>query len=148
MQTARLTATTRQGGRPTPVARLWDFVRGDVQRSAGLLLLEATPREAWAQRIVKAVLTQRGAYSGYPRWYGVDLEGARRERTPGLRQAMLEREVRACVLRDVGTSRTGGYVFVQGEPDLLDVSFWVESVPELGGERLEIERVFRVLGSG
>jgi hypothetical protein len=90
---------------------LFDFETGDYITDGAGHVIEASGYEAWIQRCMKVLLTQRYAYPIYSRLYGTNLLKTLNYRLRQLVQSMIQREVTSALLHDPGTGAVRDFKF-------------------------------------
>jgi hypothetical protein len=86
-----------------PPSWLFDFNTGDYILDGGGDVIDADGYQAWVQRCIKAILTQRYAYPIYSRQYGTHLIRALSYPNRDIAKSMLQREISEALLHDRGT---------------------------------------------
>jgi hypothetical protein len=123
---------------PSPVTRglsavkfpqgwLWDFNLGDFVRDGNGKIMRCDGYTAWAQDMIKAVLTRRGTFLAYPRSYGCALDQISRQTTHTQAQSFFYNEISAAVQADPRTGSISNLNY-QWNGDEFYISLTLNSV--------------------
>lgn len=93
-----------------PPSWLFDFANGDYILDGGGQYIEADGYQAWVQRCVKALLTQRYAFPIYSRNYGTNFIKTTSYPKRDLARSMIQREISESLLSDPGTGAVRNFV--------------------------------------